>query len=286
MATMQPGQAHGWFMTSSPLPVLDLSWLFHLTAAYSKPSEGKTMANGRPAAARDECTQAGSGSSTLVTETGGKRSEGVSISPEAEQDVHVVSKKSTFTASCGNLEQHTQRAGATHSEAMNELWEDCSSDFGEIKRVFRRFDEDHDNFICAADLQRFMGRLGFDISEDEAVDMLQTVDKNGDGKVEFDEFCLLYQTLDDGRSASCSRLQELVDEEDDTLQEAFRVFDKNGDGFITADELQAVLLDLGMPEGKSLKNCERMIQGVDADGNGEIDLTEFKRMMRSNFFRE
>lgn len=247
------------------------------------------MANRRPAAARDEGTRAGSGSSrvALVTETGGKTSQGALISPEGGRDVvHVVSNKSTFTASCGSVEQHAQRAGVTQSETMNELWEDCRSDFGEIKRVFRRFDEDQDNFICAADLQRFMGRLGFDISADEAVDMLQTVDKNGDGKVEFDEFCLLYRKLDDGHSASCSRLQELVDEEDDILQEAFRVFDKNGDGFITADELQAVLLDLGMPEGKSLENCERMIQGVDADGNGEIDLAEFKRMMRSNFFRD
>ncbi|OAE26761.1 hypothetical protein AXG93_1129s1100 [Marchantia polymorpha subsp. ruderalis] len=117
--------------------------------------------------------------------------------------------------------------------------------------------------------------------KDEAVSMLESVDSNGDGRVDFQEFLSLYRSLCDGDAATPS--PSLDDEEDETLLEAFRVFDKNMDGFITAEELQTVLLDLGLPEGKSLKNCERMIQSVDVDGNGEIDLREFKEMMSSNY---
>lgn len=151
----------------------------------------------------------------------------------------------------------------------------------EMKRVFEKVDENNDGLICAQDLLRFMTRLGFQLSQDEAVSMLESVDSNGDGRVDFQEFLSLYRSLCDGDAATPS--PSLDDEEDETLLEAFRVFDKNMDGFITAEELQTVLLDLGLPEGKSLKNCERMIQSVDVDGNGEIDLREFKEMMSSNY---
>ncbi|KAG6546302.1 hypothetical protein Mapa_012343 [Marchantia paleacea] len=161
------------------------------------------------------------------------------------------------------------------------------SDVPEMRRVFQKLDENNDGMICTQDLFQFMTRLGFNLSEEEAVAMLQSVDTNRDGRVDFDEFLSLHMSNCDEEATSFSSdslpgstLDE-DEEEEDTLLEAFRVFDKNEDGIITAHELQTVLLDLGFPEGRSLKSCEKMIQNVDIDGNGAVDIKEFKLLMRS-----
>lgn len=162
------------------------------------------------------------------------------------------------------------------------------SEVPEMRRVFQKLDENNDGMICTRDLFQFMTRLGFHLSEEEAAAMLQSVDTNRDGRVDFEEFLSLHMSkcVEEATTFSSDSLpaESTVDddeEDEDTLLEAFRVFDKNEDGIITAHELQTVLLDLGFPEGRSLKSCEKMIQNVDIDGNGAVDIKEFKLLMRS-----
>ncbi|KAL2620013.1 hypothetical protein R1flu_000218 [Riccia fluitans] len=155
--------------------------------------------------------------------------------------------------------------------------EDSDLQTSELGRIFRAVDENQDGLICADDLQRFMGRLGQELSQEEAVAMVATVDQNRDGSVGFEEFCNLYDSCLAGG-------KKVDDDEDEELKEAFRLYDTNNDGYISCKELQAVLLALGLPEGKSLKTCELMIRNVDLDGNGEIDIKEFKKMMSSDSF--
>jgi calcium-binding protein CML len=73
------------------------------------------------------------------------------------------------------------------------------------------------------------------------------------------------------------------DEEED-MREAFNVFDQNGDGFITVEELRSVLSSLGLKQGRTTEDCRKMISKVDADGDGRVDFTEFKQMMRGGGF--
>ncbi|KAL3681830.1 hypothetical protein R1sor_024786 [Riccia sorocarpa] len=199
---------------------------------------------------------------------------------------------STGEATVSSSEEVVSRGGnfgeMTDTQLVSEDPEfRCSTtltlDAVEMRRVFHRFDENNDGLICSQDLFRFMTRLGFEMSEEEAVSMLATVDSNRDGCVDFEEFFSLYRSLCDEERKN-SDVETLTEDDDETLLEAFRIFDKNADGFITAEELQIVLLDLGLPEGKSLKNCKRMIQSVDVDGNGEIDIKEFKEMMMNTKF--
>lgn len=159
---------------------------------------------------------------------------------------------------------------------------DYVPDRSEMKIVFDMFDGNKDGKICGKDLHRFMGRLGIDMSEQEARSVLQSVDSNSDGCVNFDEFYSLYKSLNDDFEATET---EAAAEEDDTLNEVFKVFDRNGDGVITAHELQEVLMTLGIPEGRDLSDCRKMIQRVDSNGDQEIDITEFKTMMCSNCFQ-
>ncbi|KAJ8618901.1 hypothetical protein MRB53_015087 [Persea americana] len=71
----------------------------------------------------------------------------------------------------------------------------------------------------------------------------------------------------------------IMDEEED-MREAFNVFDENGDGFISVEELRS----LGLKQGKTVEDCKKMIRQVDVDGNGMVDFTEFKLMMRGGGF--
>ncbi|KAG6554485.1 hypothetical protein Mapa_003863 [Marchantia paleacea] len=150
----------------------------------------------------------------------------------------------------------------------------------EIEKVFNFFDENKDGLISKDDLRHFMHKLGFQTTEDEIDSMVNSVDINGDGSVDFMEFANLYEAL---VSEEVMQGKDLYEEED--LREAFNVFDTDDDGFISPQELQAVLVKLGMNEGTSLANCEKMIQNVDADGNGQVDFSEFKKLMTADFGR-
>ena len=65
-------------------------------------------------------------------------------------------------------------------------------------------------------------------SKEELQDILEEIDEDGSGEIEFAEFCQL-----------CAKF--LVEEPDEDtmkaeLKEAFRVYDKNREGFITTDQ--------------------------------------------------
>ncbi|XP_042027618.1 calmodulin-like protein 3 [Salvia splendens] len=108
-------------------------------------------------------------------------------------------------------------------------------------------------------------KMGIFIPRDELAEVIARVDVNGDANVSIDEFSTLYQTIMDERN------------EDEDMKEAFDVFDRNGDGFISVEEVSSVLASLG--QGRGAEECEKMIEKVDADGDGRVDFNEFRKMM-------
>ena len=61
------------------------------------------------------------------------------------------------------------------------------------------------------------------------------------------------------------------------FRQAFDIIDRNGDGVITIDDLAAVMRAMGQtPTSQELQD---MIKEVDADGNDNIDFTEFLALM-------
>lgn len=61
------------------------------------------------------------------------------------------------------------------------------------------------------------------------------------------------------------------------MKAAFAYFDKDGSGTISRDELRQCLQseDFSMTE----EEINTMLEGVDADGDGEVDYQEFIMMM-------
>lgn len=58
----------------------------------------------------------------------------------------------------------------------------------------------------------------------------------------------------------------------------FREMDKNGDGRITKEELELALIQLG--ERPSSSKIEAIINQIDTDGNGCIEIDEFLQALR------
>jgi Ca2+-binding EF-hand superfamily protein len=59
------------------------------------------------------------------------------------------------------------------------------------------------------------------------------------------------------------------------LEQAFKLFDQDGNGKISSKEIMQILGD----DHVTLNICKDIIREVDSDGNGIIDLAEFKEML-------
>ncbi|GMY05323.1 calmodulin-7 isoform X2 [Fagus crenata] len=144
----------------------------------------------------------------------------------------------------------------------NHFTEDQISEF---KEAFSLFDKDGDDCITTKELGTVMRSLGQNPTEAELQDMVNEVDVDGSGTIEFSEFLsLMARKMKDSDS-------------EEQLKEAFRVFDKDQDGFISAIELRNVLTNLG--EKLTDDEVDEMIREADADGDGQINYEEFVKVM-------
>lgn len=78
-----------------------------------------------------------------------------------------------------------------------------------------------------------MRSLGQKPTDAQVYDMINEVDANGDGTIDFDEFL-----------AMMARKMKDIDVEAE-IKEAFKVFDEDGNGFISANELGHIMVSLG-----------------------------------------
>ncbi|XP_017148841.2 neo-calmodulin [Drosophila miranda] len=72
-------------------------------------------------------------------------------------------------------------------------------------------------------------------------------------------------------------MEDLTDEENKFIEDAFAVMDKESDGSVTAKELAVLMRSLG--RSPTDNELQAMINEVDADGNGSIELEEFAFMI-------
>jgi len=134
-----------------------------------------------------------------------------------------------------------------------------------FKDVFNLFDKDQSGSISTAELGEVMRSLGQNPTEAELQDMVNEVDTDHSGSIEFQEFMAMMATT-----------VPTKDFADETLA-AFRVFDKDGSGTISAEELKHVMKSLG--EDLTDAEIDEMIREADKDNNGTIDYEEFAQLL-------
>jgi Ca2+-binding EF-hand superfamily protein len=128
----------------------------------------------------------------------------------------------------------------------------------------------HVGTIELHELQAVMKKLGQNPSEGELIEMINSVDDNGDNEIDFGEFLILMK----------SRIGERDPEKE--LRDAFAVFDSDGSGCIDRKELKRLMKKLG--QALTEAELDAMMDEVDTNGDGEISFEEFKAMMVRRFF--
>jgi calmodulin len=138
-----------------------------------------------------------------------------------------------------------------------------------LKICFNMFDVKDVGFLSSADLDDILRAMGFRPSKEELNDILEEIDEDGSGEIEFEEFCQL-----------CAKF--LVEEPDEDtmkaeLKEAFRIYDKNANGYITTGQLREIIAELDSRLSK--EDLDGIIEEIDEDGSGTMDFDEFCGMM-------
>ena len=167
----------------------------------------------------------------------------------------VVSKQAEFNP------KNYEKNGLTEDEVL------------EIKEAFDLFDTDHSGTIDTDELKQALGNLGIDAKNQTLQNMMNDIDKNQSGTIDFDEFIEMM-------TAKMS--------DKDTPEDLRKVFDLFiGDD--TADKielkhLKRVAKELG--ENMSDDELNEMIVRADTDKDGKVSFDEFYAIMTKKIIKK
>ncbi|CDQ85865.1 centrin-3-like [Salvelinus alpinus] len=135
----------------------------------------------------------------------------------------------------------------------------------EIKEAFELFDTDKDKEIDYHELKVAMRALGFEVKKVDVLKILKDYNREGNGKITFDDF---------NEVVTDRMLQRDPKEE---ILKAFKLFDDDDSGRISMRNLRRVARELG--ESITDEELRSMIDEFDTDGDGEINQEEFVSIM-------
>merc|ERR1712130_828676 len=136
----------------------------------------------------------------------------------------------------------------------------------EIREAFSLFDADASGMIDIRELKAAMRALGFEVKNEELKKMVDDIDNDGNGTIEFAEFLEMMT----------GKMGEKDSRED--IEKVFKLFDDDNTNKISFRNLARVAEELG--ENIDDEELQDMINQADRDGDGEINIDEFYRIIR------
>ncbi|SPP75543.1 blast:Calmodulin [Drosophila guanche] len=137
----------------------------------------------------------------------------------------------------------------------------------EIREAFSVYDRENTGSITCRELGVVLRSLGQTPTEAELYDMIEEIDADSSGSIEFMEFLQMmakkYQVLN----------------LDESVMAAFRVFDSDEDGYVTAQEMRSVIDSLG--QKMSDQEFDDMFRVADRNNDGQLSFAEFLHAYRS-----
>lgn len=150
---------------------------------------------------------------------------------------------------------------ATLSFIANQV--SLNEEINKLKDEFDKIDINKDGQISKEELINCLAVLyPYQEAVCKADEIFQEIDFNNDGSINFSEFITVNM-----------KKEKLLS--DDMLIKAFKLFDIDGNGYITIDELkQTIPLEI-----QNNSQWIEIVKEVDQDGDCQISLEEFKKMM-------
>jgi len=139
----------------------------------------------------------------------------------------------------------------------------------EAMDVFREIDADGSGFLDVQEIKEMAIRLGQPLPDDRVKSIFDSMDKNGDGKVNAEEFMEWFEA-EETKAGIRSYFHRK------TLQ-IFDEIDTDMSGYIDRRELADVTVRLG--QEFSEKKIDEIFEEMDANGDGRIQLDEFVAWM-------
>ena len=131
--------------------------------------------------------------------------------------------------------------------------------------------------ITTKELGTVMRSLGQNPSESELQDMINEVDADNNGTIDFpgmsmrSEMSEVYVVTPHAEFLTMMARKMKDTDSEEEIREAFKVFDRDNNGFISAAELRHVMTSIG--EKLTDDEVDEMIREADQDGDGRIDCT-------------
>merc|ERR1712072_391756 len=136
------------------------------------------------------------------------------------------------------------------------------------KEAFELFDTDGSGSIASGELKVAMKALGFEPKPGEIEKLIHSVDDDGDGEMDYDDFERMME-------------QKIINKDQkDDLMKAFTLIDDDQTGKISLKNLKRVAKELG--ETLSEEELIEVITESDKDGDGELSMEEFLAVMKKN----
>ncbi|KAL3569735.1 hypothetical protein D5086_029625, partial [Populus alba] len=120
----------------------------------------------------------------------------------------------------------------------------------DIKEMFMKMDTDSDGIVSVEELKTGLRNFGSQLAESEVQMLIEAVDTNEKGKLDYGEFV-----------AVSLHLRRMAN--DEHIHKAFSYFDKDGNGYIEPDELRDALMEDGADDCTDVAND--IFQEVDTD---------------------
>lgn len=142
-------------------------------------------------------------------------------------------------------------------------------ELAEFREIFNLVDVDKGGSISKAELKQLMNTLGLRPSQEELNTMVDEIDADGSGEIDFDEFCAVMS-----RKVQTSYTP-------DQVKAAFKVFEKGApSGFVTVEALEHALTTYGS-DRMSAADAKDLLSQIEPDERGLINYQEFVDMMTS-----
>jgi len=139
----------------------------------------------------------------------------------------------------------------------------------EIREAFDIFDSDKTGTIDKHELRVALRAMGFDVSKNEILEIMESKDPENTGSINFAAF----QEIVGAKMAQRDPIEE--------IRKAFVLFDDDHTGKISIKNLRRVARELG--ENMTDDELQAMIDEFDADKDGQISEAEFIAIMDPSY---